>query len=250
MPTEPLPRVVAHDFASPDADLVLRCTDPERVDFFVFKRILVEGSSVFRDMLNVPTPSSEVSSKRSSVVAGATAPLPVVELPESADVVDRLLRLLYPMKKPTIDSLDVLVHIIKVADKYQLEGPMFILREALLSEKFLTEAPVRVYAVACIYSWEHEAKVASRACLAGDILKCEPFAELGDISARALMRLLQLHQTRGTLAIQLLNNFSPTCTGTQGSACTPAAPLWWLEFKSRAKDELRVSPTSAKIFKA
>lgn len=253
-------RVVAHDFSSTEADLVLRCADPERVDFFVFKRILIEGSSVFRDMLSVPDANNAVTTPN------GTPPLPAVDLLESPDVVDRLLRLLYPVRKPTFESFDALVHVIKVrigrssltidltvsqaADKYRLEGPMFILRDALVSAKFLAAAPVRVYAVACIYSWEHEAKLASRASLVGDILQAEPFDELGGISARALLRLLQLHQTRGVLAMQILNNFSPTCTGTQGSACTPAAPLWWLEFKSRAREELRVSPTTGKIFKA
>ncbi|EJD53548.1 hypothetical protein AURDEDRAFT_53221 [Auricularia subglabra TFB-10046 SS5] len=230
------------DFCAQDADLIMRCREPEHVDFYVFKRILVEGSAVFRDMLQTPDSASALSK--------ANNPMRVVELVESAEVVDSLLRLLYPMRKPHFESLDELILVIRAADKFQMHGLLYQLREMLVSARFLVDAPVRVYAVACIFSWEAEAKAASQAALSVDVLRCEPFPELGDISARAILRLIQMHQTRGQLAMQLLNNFSPTCTGTPGSACSAAAPLWWLEFKNRAREELRISPTTARIFKA
>ena len=71
-----------------DANLILRSSN--LVDFRVHKSVLAVVSPFFRDMLSLPQPSDSES------VDG----VPVVQLPESSELLNSLISLLYPI--PTV----------------------------------------------------------------------------------------------------------------------------------------------------
>jgi len=227
--------IVSRDFRSPEADLRLHSSD--KVEFHVFSRILTEASPVFRDMASLPKPEH-------SQTNGALSDC--VDLAEDAETLDLTIRFLYPMPDPSISTLDVLKRLLKAADKYLLEGMMHSLRRILVSPIFVEKEPLRVYALACMYRYETEAKIASRHCLKTDIVhQAELYEELAMISGRDLLRLIKLHQTRATAILSILNGSGPsTCAGEP----TGGGPIWWTEFKNRAREEIRVRPLSEIIF--
>ena len=75
-------------FEVPDANIIIRSSD--NIDFRVHKSLLAMASPFFKDLLSLPQPSD------SEIVDG----LPVVRLPESSELLNNLLSILYPV--PTV----------------------------------------------------------------------------------------------------------------------------------------------------
>ncbi|KAF8504221.1 hypothetical protein JB92DRAFT_2738252 [Gautieria morchelliformis] len=227
--------IISALFCAPEADLLLCSSD--RVELRVFSRILIEASPIFRDMTSLPKPTAGLS---------PTGVVNRVDLDEDRETLELLLQFLYPMRDPQVSKLDVLKRLMKAADKYILDGVTHSLKRILVSPAFVDEEPLRVYALACMYGHEAEAKIASRHCLKIDILvQAELYEELSMISGRDLLRLIKLHQTRAAAILEILNGYGPSfCTGHGSSS---GGPLWWTEFKTRAKDELRVRPMTDTI---
>lgn len=219
-------------FCSPDADLILLSSD--NVEFRVFGRILAEASMVFQDMMQLGESSSP----------GA---LNSVRVSENAETLDMVLRFIYPIPDPKIFSFDTLKLLMDTADKYFLKGMMHSLKNTLIQPAFTEPQPLRAYALACIHGLQDEAKIISRYCLKTDILQQgDIYDELAIITGRDLLRLIKLHQTRATQIISILNNNGPSpCSGTGATLGTPS---WWIEFRARAKEEVRSRPLGDTIF--
>jgi len=231
-----------------EADLVLRSSDG--VAFHVFSQILAEASSVFNDMIALGA-AHALAAK-----AEGKDEVAIVDVAEDASVVDSLLRLIYPIRNPPLPTsadsvdttLDSLVQLLKAADKYQMEGVLWSLKEALIHRNILRRAPVRVYTIACMFGLEEEARLASQHTLSVDVLQTPLFRELSQISARDYIRLVQLQQNRASAAIAILQSATPTCVGC--SKERDAGPLWWTEFKDKASCELRQRPNTDVVFTA
>jgi len=219
-------------FSSLDADLILTSSDD--VEFRVFGRILSEASIVFKDMMQLgnATPSGGLNN---------------VALSENAEILDLVLRFIYPIPDPQVTSFDTLKLLMDTADKYFLKGMMHSLKNILIQPAFAEPQPLRAYALACIHGLQDEAKIISRHCLKTDILQQgDIYEELAIITGKDLLRLIKLHQTRATQIISILNTTSPSpCTG---SGATSGTPLWWTEFRARAKEEVRSRPLGDTIF--
>jgi len=179
----------------------------------------------------------------------------IVDVTEDANVVDLLLRFIYPIRNPPFlctdaadSTLDSVVLLLKAADKYQMEGVLWSLREVLLHPDLLEKVPIRVYTIACMFGLEEEARTASRHTLSFDVLRTPLFGELSQISARDYIRLVQLHQNRASSALSILHSATPSCIGC--SKEREAGPLWWTEFKEKAANELRQKPNTDIIFAA
>jgi len=176
--------------------------------------------------------------------------VPVLDVPESAAVIDPLLRFLYPVPDPEVANLDLLVAIMSAASKYDMVGVINRLRVLLVSPTFLEKMPVRVFAIASRFDLEEEAKLASKHTLRVRVLDAPLCEDLRHISAYAYHRLLDLHRGRGDAARQLL--CAPDglrcmqCNGSEYNAIAP--PKWWAAFVARAGEELRSRPTSDVIF--
>lgn len=231
---------IPYHFNSPDADVILLTTEPTRsTEFHVHKCILAAASPFFRDMFTLP--SEEGSHDKE---------LPVIPVTEAAHDLDTILRYIYPVPDPVIDSLSDLAAALGVAVKYDFTTAISALRSLLVSPAFLQKSPIRVYAIACQHEFEEEARIASRHTLRISLLDAAPCKELQYISAYDYHRLLAVHRRRSAAALELLT--APPdlkCMHCNTSAFTAHdAPKWWYSFEAAARTELAVRPTTDVVF--
>ncbi|KJA17701.1 hypothetical protein HYPSUDRAFT_46026 [Hypholoma sublateritium FD-334 SS-4] len=231
---------ISYQFDSADADAILLTTEIDHsTEFHVHKCILAAASPFFYDMFTLPQEVENPAKQQ-----------PVISVAETSHDLDIVLRCIYPVPAPTIHSLDELSAALGVALKYDFEIATSVLRNLLVSPQFLQSSPVRVYAIACRYELEAEAKIASQRTLNTSILDKPPCKELRYISAYDYHRLLTLHRRRSKAATDLLNATpSLECTNCNSSAFTVRqAPKWWHEFTHAAQEELSLRPTTDTIF--
>lgn len=117
---------------------------------------------VFRTMLTLPQP-------RANAAADSTSRPPSIDLPEDSTTLEILLRIIYPIQQPVIESISSLISAFFAAEKYDMQGVISTLRLHLREERFLTDNPVHVFALACRFQFAAEAKAASRASLTANI---------------------------------------------------------------------------------
>jgi len=141
-------------FTTDDGDTLLRAS-PEsgsNHDFRVHRLILSLASPVFKDMFSFAQPSDQ------SEQLG----IPVVNLPDSPEVLDVILRFIYPgVEPPKFTDLTILSALLSAADKYNIASMWPALRDAL--KTFIPDEPFRVYIVACRFGFLEEAKAAAMA---------------------------------------------------------------------------------------
>ncbi|KAF8883169.1 hypothetical protein CPB84DRAFT_1686407 [Gymnopilus junonius] len=232
-----------YHFDSPDSDVILLTSEAERTtEFHVHKCILAAASPFFNVMFSLP------QSLPDSLVGKA----PNVPVSEPSRILDAVLRYVYQVERPVIDSLDDLIDILAAAVKYEFTTVITIIRTLLISPRFLQSSPIRVYAVACRYDFDDEVKLASRQTLDVHILDttAPPLPELKYISAYDYHRLLRLHAIRSSSAIKLLEcPGNLKCMQCNGSAFTMHdAPKWWYQWEKKAREELQLRPTTKVVF--
>ncbi|KZT70354.1 hypothetical protein DAEQUDRAFT_667947 [Daedalea quercina L-15889] len=221
-----------------DADVILRSAAPHSTEFRVHKSLLSAASPFFKHMFALPqTPQSCVD-------------VPVIDVSEPKATVETLMRHVYPVSRPNIDTLDELTPVLEAAMKYDMVSVIDILRKRLVAPDFATAEPTRVYAIACRFDLEEEAKEASRYTLRVNVLDCPLHDDLKHITAYAYHRLLDLHRKRAKAAQELLQLSEDVkcmqCNGARYHAFLP--PKWWADFHERAKQELAVRPTTDVVF--
>lgn len=225
-------------FDYPDADLILCSSSPDAVQFRVHKCVLAASSVFFEHMFSLPQGPAEGAS------------LPVVDVAESAHTLENLLRLIYPVPRPNIDSLDELVVVLEAATKYELAAAIEHLRILLVQPQHVLSDPLRVYAIACRFELEEESKIASRHTLQIKVTECPLSEDLKYISAYQYHRLLDLHRRRAVAAVELLVYENEVkcmmCNGTHYGDFYP--PKWWKNWEARAKTELHERPATDVIF--
>ncbi len=226
-------------FDSPDADLVLRSGALPTTDFRVHRCILAASSPFFKDMFSLPQPQTDDDSNP-----------PVVQVSESAEILEKLLCFIYPYSKPVLKTLEDVADILEAASKYDVTVAIDALRSILVSPAFVKQEPLRVYAIACRFDLEEEAKLASRHSLSVELPDSPPHEYLQDISESQYRRLLNLHKTRAAAAQELLVVHDDVkcmmCNGTHYGQLIP--PKWWRDFHARASKELSLRPTTETIF--
>ncbi|KAI9067249.1 hypothetical protein FKP32DRAFT_266974 [Trametes sanguinea] len=142
-----------------DADIVLRSVDD--VDFHVYKVILAKASPVFRDMFTLP------DTKAGTMKEG----LPVVHLQESADTLETLLRICYPVERPALvaladdEQIDEASLALKAAKKYDILPAIHTLTqqlEAILDSTSAEYHALHIYAVAYLLEMPSLVRKAAR----------------------------------------------------------------------------------------
>lgn len=114
---------------------------------------------------------------------------------EEADVLELLLRMACGLPFIDITSLDLLECVIYAAEKYDMSGPMSILRLCLLSPA-LPDDPFRLYAIARKHGWQEAAKTLSTRTLSLHIWDPKYIPALKTASSEALIDLFVLHRGR------------------------------------------------------
>ena len=131
------------EFNVPDGDIILRAQgSPNHHDFRVHKLVLSLASPVFREMFGIPQPRQNP----------LNVDIEVIDVTDPPRGLDLVLRLIYPFLPPNVNSLDLLVEGLVIADKYNIEGARARLREPL--NKFINGAPLRVYAIASRFGFD------------------------------------------------------------------------------------------------
>jgi len=133
--TLPLPEC----FELSDVDIVLQSSDS--ANFRVHKSILVSSSQFFKDMLSLPQPSSN------ETVDG----LPVVRLPEDAEIVRALITVLYPIPSEIPTSYERFLALLGAAQKYDMPAVLRTIRAEVHYKGLSAPAPAqafRAYAIA------------------------------------------------------------------------------------------------------
>ena len=113
----------------PDANIIVRSSDQAK--FCVHKSVLALSSPFFKDLLSLPQPPD------AEIVDG----LPVVPLPENADLLNSLIPLLYPVTPVIPDSYQKVFALLAVCQKYEMESVQSIIRAAIKVGTF--PAPVK-----------------------------------------------------------------------------------------------------------
>lgn len=253
MPSCPSIATASYEFDAADADVVLLSSDHvSPTKFRVHKCILSLASPFFRDMFTLPQAPSHSNSEK--------ADIPEIPVSESRDILEPLLRFVYPAPDPALHSLDELDPVLAAAVKYEFDTVIASLRGFLVSAPFLQASPVKVYAIACRYGLTDEAKIASRYTLGTDLLQLEEVAaeSLKSMVAFDYHRLLVLHKRRAEAAIEFIRKMGEEddqcgglikCMQCNGSVFTAQGPpKWWVEWEKSAVEELKARPTTDVVF--
>ena len=183
-------------FATHDGDIVLRAgTEPDsKHDFRVHKFILSLASSVFKDMFAFPQPSDQTLNEHQ---------LPVVDVSDPPEVLDVILRLIYPgVEPPKITEPKTLSASFLTADKYNITSIYPILRENL--KTFLPNRSLWVYIIACRFGFLEEKKQAAKLTSSESFQWFEDREVIQLISSTDLFRLfefIQLRESEGRIKI-------------------------------------------------
>lgn len=175
----------AYDFD--DADIILRTSRSK--GFRVHRSILSIASPVLRNIVaEVPKPSPEDEEK------GA---LPEIDVEDSPEDVDLLLRLIYPIiLPPKFEDFDSLSRAFTILQKYKVEGVQELLKPILTSHSFLASDPVRAYAMACRLGFKEEAEITAPLAATKDFTTTIRAEDLRKMNAVDYHRLAVLSKER------------------------------------------------------
>ena len=136
-------------FCADDADVVIRAAGSR--NFRAHRFFLSLASPVFNTMFTLPQPPT-----------GTLGTLPHVDVEESAETWENILRTIYPMPNPIIDDLHSLESLLFAAMKYEMQPIIEIHKKGLENRAFVQEDPLRLYAIACVCGLEDQAKYVAR----------------------------------------------------------------------------------------
>lgn len=123
-------------------------------------------------------------------------PLAEIHVSESSEIIAGLLSMISGQEIPNFHTLEFLQDVLYTAEKYEMVGPISIIRLAIVKPAFLDKYPVRVYGIACKMGWIEEAKLASTKTLAIDLLAHDAVKDLSAVESPHLAALFLLHRRR------------------------------------------------------
>ena len=175
----------AYDFD--DADVILRT--PRSKGFRVHRGVLSVASPVLRTLMaDIPKLSSEDEEK---------GLLPEIDVEDSPEDLDLLLRLIYPIVlPPKFEDFDTLSRAFTILQKYKVEGVQELLKPILTSSPFLASDPVHVYAMASRLGFREEAEAAVPLAATRDFTTTIRAEDLRNMSGVDYHRLVVLSKER------------------------------------------------------
>ncbi|KZV61143.1 hypothetical protein PENSPDRAFT_693679 [Peniophora sp. CONT] len=180
------PRSADELFTNMDADIIVRSSDT--VDFKVHKVLLTKLFHSFQDMLGAPM----VGAGNAQTTHEG---LPVVPLTETSEVLEHLLRLLYPVPFPDLSgNWDALLSLCVAMDKYSAKFYPLAIAHALLQAAKSPggPGPGSVYVLACRHPSLNDllldvAKLSLRHTPSLDVVPKELFSGMSAIQYHALI---------------------------------------------------------------
>ncbi|KAK7042845.1 hypothetical protein R3P38DRAFT_2892380 [Favolaschia claudopus] len=178
-------------FNSPaNSDTILRSCDG--INFHVHSAVLSLASPFFNTMFTLPVEDHDKGG------AAVDKGLPVVEVSESSELLDRFLRVWYPGAEMLVEfsGFEELQQIIELTlSKYDIQSVAPLLRHGL--RHHLQEKSVTAFAIACKYDWADIARAAAKETLKHHIsflyLDERLAKQMQGISVAQLLALLRYH---------------------------------------------------------
>ncbi|KAI0812543.1 hypothetical protein BC629DRAFT_1280729 [Irpex lacteus] len=174
-------------FDSPEADVVLQSHDG--VLFRIHSYTLKTTSGWFKSMFSLPQSGGEASS------SNATSSPATLYLDEDSAVLEALLRCICGLPIPPLDSYDTIEPFLYAAEKYDMPGPLSIVR-ALVMTPTMLEDPLRLFVMACRYGWSDVAQLAATKTLTLNIFDPSLRPTLKKLTTLPLLSLIDLHRGR------------------------------------------------------
>ena len=176
-------------FTVHDGDVIVRAGQGSGSahDFRVHKFILSLASPVFKDMFALSL-SSDQNRK-------GEPDIPIVNISDSSQVFDMILRFIYPgVEPPKIVKIHTLTALFSAAHKYNIASIYPVLRESL--KGFLPAQSFMAYMIACRFGLLEEAKEAARVSTPQSMVDLDYSRAVEHISAPDLYRFVQFVQVR------------------------------------------------------
>ncbi|KAF8197994.1 hypothetical protein BJ912DRAFT_952754 [Pholiota molesta] len=216
-------------FSSPEANIILAAKDA-KVYFRVHSHTLKTTSGFFRTMYSLPQSLNSQSE--------------IMYLEEGADVLEHLLRMICGLPLSEITSHDFLESVLFAAEKYDMPGPMSLIKMHLLAPSKSLHDPIRLYALACRYDWKEESKELSTRTLSLNIYDPSLRPSIQILSTNALLDLFMLHRSRRDEFQRSLDG--PPFVSGETSGCGQCESLitytTWKELKYRMVMEIDRRP--------
>jgi hypothetical protein len=217
-------------FSSPDADVILGSKD--HVMFRIHSWTLKTTSGWFRSLFSMPQRSSSPNHPET------------INLDEDSHTLESLLLMICGLAINPITSYDEVDALLFAAEKYDMPGPVSLVRVLIMTPPLLGQ-PLRLYVAATRCGWEEEAKHASAQSLALNIYAPEHQPILRKLHTGAVLDLLNLHRDRREGIRKRLDE-QPFVTGTTMLSCPRCRCKidhhTWRELKYRVVMEMDVRP--------
>ncbi|KZP28619.1 hypothetical protein FIBSPDRAFT_688414, partial [Athelia psychrophila] len=180
-------------FTESDADIVLQSSDGIR--YRVSSYTLRTTSGFFRAMLTLPQRDPTSPTRRSLAED-------IIIVEEHSGLIGSMLRMVSGLDFIQWSTLGEAEEMLGIADKYDMPGPMAIIRTSLCMPDNLKQ-PLKVYAIAARFGWEREAKCASALTLNLQLHDEDHSTILLGIPPSYLLKLFRLHHCRKELFLEL-----------------------------------------------
>lgn len=170
-----------------DGDIVLRSKNG--IEFRVDATILRRASGLFHDMLKLSSMTMTMTMTTTNMTEANPVP---IDMEETADVLDDLLRMIYPTPKPCVISSDQRALELLIAVE-RLQVSSHAVNTVLSSYLSAVEPPLRAWALAVRFDYPHARHTAVKRFIAEkkDYLS-EDIPELESVGARSVLRLLRI----------------------------------------------------------
>lgn len=242
----------------PDADIIIRSSDG--ADYCAHALLFRLASPIFRDMFALPRPLGVDETKDG---------LPIVKLSESSRTIQILLSYCYPAVyrlDEGVKELSEVAALLEATRKYDMEMVHKAAVQLLSSSQFLEKEPLRVYAIACRYQLQPEARLAAHYTLRHPLLDDKYITELESIDAGKLYRVLMYHKKCEEVATAVAKDYTWITTEYAFFNCsnrssefkhikitgytkqgafhhrrisrTVKVHLWWMEYMERTRIKL------------
>ena len=213
-------------FDRPGADIILRSQDSYHLR--VPKIYIIDTSPILSELIRKTLdPPGDANSKPT---------LPVVQLPESGEILRRLLTFIFPVTPLLPSTPEEIMELLYVAQKYQMDTALTHIRGSISQRNSLPtslEPALHIYALAQKYGLRPEALQFARAILLKQSIIIEDFDDKVDIMAgAALYELWKYYERVREILVLDLTEFRKSCArGTiTGLRCTELSssqiPIW------------------------
>ncbi|KAL1944902.1 hypothetical protein VTO73DRAFT_2522 [Trametes versicolor] len=170
--------------------------------------------AVFDSMFLLPQPQADAESLHA----------PIVDLAEDSGTIETLLRICYPIKNPPLDQpLDAIETMLRAAMKYEMELPVAVLTDHLLS--LAERTPLPVWAVACRLHLEDVAKHVAQQLRNVPSLDLNSLGGMDSICAGDYFRLREFHRTARSSGDTQLPFLSPP-EGSRNTETDDSLRVW------------------------